>query len=426
MHNHEPKNYNCPICRIIEDAQVSMEDSDVIYQDADVIVFLGMDRWEKNPFEVLIAPNRHVENLYDLPLDLAPALQKATREAAIVLKELTRCGGVSTRQHNESAGGQAVWHYHIHVTPRYEDDGFYENRKVSFPESERMAVAERLRQSFQEAGLSESKSQVELPLPRGEGLPEEQKETDMYRPGSASSFRPLMPRRRRRPLGPNLLVIGAIVLVLVGLIAIGSALVGPGKPISNWLATDTPTPTVTATPTATATATATPTETATPTITNTPTPSAPFQYTILENDNLVVIAQKFGLAEDGIPLILQLNPTIAENKGIIFPGQVIWIPNPDMHLPTATPIPADVPRGTHFTYLVLPGDTLAGIAARFNSTVDDIMKLNKIEDPNALQAYMTLIIPVNMVTPTQTRPPTSTPVTATATFPFTPAATNTP
>ena len=249
----------------------------------------------------------------------------------------------------------------------------------------------------------------------------------MNRPGRPSTFKPLTPRRRRRLPSPNLLVIGAVVVVALGLILIGSSLIGPGKPINNWLATDTPTPTVTNTPTATATATSTPTETPTPTVTNTPPPSAPFQYTIQDGDNLVTIAQKFSLAEDGIPLILQLNAAIADNKGIIFPNQVIWIPNPDMRLPTATPIPPTIPRGTIFEYMVLPGDTLAGIAAKFNSSVDEIMKLNKIDDPTALSAYVTLKIPVNMVPPTSTRPPTSTPVTFTATPPFlTPAPTNTP
>ena len=246
----------------------------------------------------------------------------------------------------------------------------------------------------------------------------------MNKPGSASTFKPLTSRRKRSPIGPRLFTILAILLVAGGITILVTSLIGPGKPISAMFATDTLTPTLTFTPTSTATATATSTETLTPTITNTATPSAPFQYTILEGDNLVAIAAKFQLAEDGIPLILQLNPTIAENLGVIFPGQVIFIPNPDMHLPTATPIPASLARGTRLEYLVLPGDTLAGIAAKFNSTVEAIMAVaeNEIEDPNALQAYQVLIIPVNMVTATPTRPPTSTPVTPTAT----PSPTNTP
>jgi LysM repeat protein len=237
----------------------------------------------------------------------------------------------------------------------------------------------------------------------------------MNKPGSASTFKPLTPRRKRQQIGPRLFAIGAIVLVMIGLVIIGTSLIGPGKPITNMLASETPTPTVTNTVTSTATATATSTETPTPTITNTPTPSAPFTYIILEGDSLVAIAAKFQLAEDGIPLILDLNPAIAEAKGIIYPGQQILIPNPDKRRDTPTPLPADLRSGTKLSYTVQPGDTLAGIAARFNSTVEAIMALPenkiKITDPNALQAYDVIIIPVNMITATATRPPTSTPLT---------------
>ncbi len=66
-------------------------------------------------------------------------------------------------------------------------------------------------------------------------------------------------------------------------------------------------------------------------------------------------------------------------------------------------------------YTVLPGDTLAGIAVKFNSIADNIIAENEdlITDANALQAGEVLQIPVNLVTPTATLPSTSTPVTPT-------------
>jgi uncharacterized protein YkwD len=65
-------------------------------------------------------------------------------------------------------------------------------------------------------------------------------------------------------------------------------------------------------------------------------------------------------------------------------------------------------------YRVLPGDTLAGIAFKFNSLADNIIEENNIENANALQVGQILKIPVNLVTPTATLPATSTPVTPTA------------
>jgi histidine triad (HIT) family protein len=44
---------------------------------------------------------------------------------AIAIRSTYGCDGTSTRQHNEPAGYQDVWHYHVHVFPRYHDDLLY-------------------------------------------------------------------------------------------------------------------------------------------------------------------------------------------------------------------------------------------------------------------------------------------------------------
>ena len=110
---------------------------------------------------------------------------------------------------------------------------------------------------------------------------------------------------------------------------------------------------------------------------------------------------------------------------VIFPAEQIWLPNPDLKLPTATPVPANVGRGTLVTYIVSSGDTLAAIASKFNSTIDDILKANpKMTDANAIYVGENLKIPVNLVTATATRPATSTPRTPQPAF--TPTAASTP
>jgi uncharacterized protein YkwD len=146
----------------------------------------------------------------------------------------------------------------------------------------------------------------------------------------------------------------------------------------------------------------------------TSTPSEPFDYVIQEGDSLDALAQRFNLGPDGVLLIYYQNQTEMEaNGGVIFVGQTIKIPLPGTILPTTTPLPANLGRGTKVEYRVLPGDTLAGIAVRFNSLADEIMKENDITDANTLQAGQTLQIPVNLVTATPTLPATSTPVTPT-------------
>jgi LysM repeat protein len=231
-------------------------------------------------------------------------------------------------------------------------------------------------------------------------------------------------RKRKKRGGPkNIILLIAGLLVLGGVILLIAWLAGPSKPISTFFATETSTPTMTFTPTNTSTPTATSTATLTPTITPTATFSIPFNYTVQDGDNLFLISEKYNLGDDGIQLILFLNPYggINESTGYpigidpqtqnILPGQVILLPNPGMPLPTSTPIPPDLPKGTKVEYVVQAGDSLGGIAALYNSTIDDIIAANNITDPNAIKVGDLLIIPANMVTPTATRPPTSTPIT---------------
>ena len=220
--------------------------------------------------------------------------------------------------------------------------------------------------------------------------------------------------RKKRQLKGQALMYGSIALVVLGLVLLSYWLTRPTQPLGQLFATDTPTATLTLTATSTSTPSLTPTITETPTQTVTATPSEPFDYTVQENDSLDALAQRFNLGPDGALLIYYENQAVMEaNGGVIFVGQNIRIPPPGSVLPTMTPIPADLRSGTLVQYQVLPGDTLAGIAVRFNSLTEEIIAENEIENANALQVGDILQIPVNLVTPTATLPPTSTPVTPT-------------
>ena len=219
-------------------------------------------------------------------------------------------------------------------------------------------------------------------------------------------------RKRRQQKGP-FLVYGAIALVVIGVILLIVWLMSPNQPLSGLFPTDTPTPTLTFTPTNTSAPTETATITPTPTQTMSPTPSEPFPYTIQEGDLLQTLAERFNLGDDGVLLIYDINPAVRDSAGVIFVGQTILIPIPGTTRSTSTPIPPNLGRGTKIQYSVLPGDTLAGIAAKFNSIEQNIIDENNIDNANALQVGQVLQIPVNLVTATATLPPTSTPVTPT-------------
>lgn len=223
--------------------------------------------------------------------------------------------------------------------------------------------------------------------------------------------------KRRQQMGPFILWGAVALLIFVGLAFLIAWLAKPNSPMMALFSSATPTATATSTSTSTPTLTLTPTETATPTITMSPTASEPFKYTVQENDNLTVIGEKFNLGTDGLELLLYLNPydsANTTNPGInpatqgILVGQVINIPNPGMPLPSPTPLPADLRAGTELTYTIRPGDYLELIASKFNSTVEDIKKLNNIVEDNSIQAGQLIKVRANLVTPTAAPKPTIT------------------
>jgi histidine triad (HIT) family protein len=148
MFNHEPEGYICPFCRLVRGEEgPNNSQQDVVYRDEFVTAFIAPRWWEKNRGHVLIISNAHYENIYDLPVEYGLHIYNAARLVAIALKQAYKCDGISTRQHNEPAGNQDVWHYHVHVYPRYYHDGLYktEARREFMLAEERSEYARRLR-----------------------------------------------------------------------------------------------------------------------------------------------------------------------------------------------------------------------------------------------------------------------------------------
>jgi LysM repeat protein len=229
--------------------------------------------------------------------------------------------------------------------------------------------------------------------------------------------------KKKQQVGPFIIWGLVILMIFTGIVILVVWLASGNGPKITLFATETPTATITPSPTSTNTPTPTSTETPTPTITPSPTPDKPFNYTVADGDTLDGIAQKFNLGPKGIPLLLLLNPTIS--PATLRVGDTILIPNPGLELPTATPIPPDLPRGTKVEYTIQSGDTIAGIASLFNSTEEDILKENNIEQANKILVGQIITVRANLVTPTPSPQPTitQTPLgapSATPPSPFTP------
>ncbi len=148
MPHHAPQGYLCPFCTVArgeDDERVMTKQAEVIYADARITAFISAGGWIPNGCHVLIIPNGHYESIYELPDEAAAKIAAFARIAALALKGAYGCDGVTIRQNNEPAGGQDVWHYHLHVVPRYDGDDMSNSLRGIFPLEQRIRCAELLR-----------------------------------------------------------------------------------------------------------------------------------------------------------------------------------------------------------------------------------------------------------------------------------------
>ena len=151
---HAPPGYRSPFLDVVEGLEppeTLTKQSDVFYRDEQVTAFIAAARYQAVGGNALIVPNMPYENLYAMPDDALCAVHRFSKRLASAFKTVYRCDGVMVRQHNEPAGSQDVWHYHLHVIPRFENDDFYATlpRKILTTPAEREPYARRLRAYFE-------------------------------------------------------------------------------------------------------------------------------------------------------------------------------------------------------------------------------------------------------------------------------------
>lgn len=107
---------NCIFCKIANGEIPSA----TLFEDEDFRVILDMGPATKG--HALILPKEHYPNLYELPDELAK------KDIVLAKKMITRmtkalgCDGFNVVQNNGAPAGQTVFHFHMHLIPRYEDD----------------------------------------------------------------------------------------------------------------------------------------------------------------------------------------------------------------------------------------------------------------------------------------------------------------
>jgi histidine triad (HIT) family protein len=127
--SNAPENYTCPIClgvKKLESDKTLMKPTDIVYGDDIVTVFVNSFFMGKNAGHIIVVPNIHYENIYDLPSEVGRHIFDTAQRMAKAIKGAYATDGITIKQNNEPAGDQHAFHYHLHVFPRYDNDGFNE------------------------------------------------------------------------------------------------------------------------------------------------------------------------------------------------------------------------------------------------------------------------------------------------------------
>lgn len=132
------KKEDCIFCKIANGEIPSK----TLYEDSEFRVILDLGPATKG--HALILPKEHAGNLYDLPeRTAADAMVLAQRMARTMRKKL-QCDGLNLVQNNGEAAGQTVHHFHIHLIPRYIDDGQSINWEPGKPTQEELEATRKL------------------------------------------------------------------------------------------------------------------------------------------------------------------------------------------------------------------------------------------------------------------------------------------
>ena len=113
------RNPKCIFCKILNE---EIKARTPIYQDEHSFVFLS--NAPINPGHALVIPRDHFADLLDMPSDYFSAMAPTIKRTSQAVKDATGASGVNVAINNGHTAGQAVFHAHFHVIPRFAGDGY--------------------------------------------------------------------------------------------------------------------------------------------------------------------------------------------------------------------------------------------------------------------------------------------------------------
>jgi histidine triad (HIT) family protein len=107
---------DCIFCKIA----AGEAPAEIVQEDEHTVAFMDLNPWTRG--HALVIPRRHSRNLYEIREDDLDRTIEAAKRLALRARDALGCDGVNLINSSEPAAWQTVFHFHVHVIPRYEDD----------------------------------------------------------------------------------------------------------------------------------------------------------------------------------------------------------------------------------------------------------------------------------------------------------------
>ena len=134
------KKDDCIFCKIAAGEIPSRK----IYEDKDLIAIMDLTPTSKG--HSLIIPKEHCTNIYDIDEDIAAKVMKTAKKLATKMTVALNCDGFNLLQNNGETAGQTMFHFHMHLIPRYKDadNNMLKFTSVSFSDEEMDAIRDQI------------------------------------------------------------------------------------------------------------------------------------------------------------------------------------------------------------------------------------------------------------------------------------------
>ncbi len=125
-------NNDCVFCKIIN----KEFDANIVYEDEHIIAFL--DKFPSSLGHTLIVPKKHVSNIFELDKETGAKIFQKAIDISNAMKNVLGIENINILQNNGSLASQTVFHFHMHIIPRYENDNVTISWKTTSPTNEQV------------------------------------------------------------------------------------------------------------------------------------------------------------------------------------------------------------------------------------------------------------------------------------------------